>query len=95
MNEEDFAPVSRDSIEIKTKWFLKRHIILAFGILLGSIFDLCLNAIINLTISPELSHDLFLMWQNIPINVWISVISFVTFIIVVYYFKLVKGDENI
>ena len=84
-------PISRDSVEINAKWYFKYHVIFALGILLGMLFNLCISAIINLTINPGLSREIFLTWQKIPVNVWVSIVSFVLFIIVIYYFKLFKN----
>ncbi len=88
--EEELAPVSRDSIEIKTKWWTKSTNIFCFGFTFGAISFLCLSAIINLTADDKI-RKLFLIWQDIPLNVWISVISFVLFIVITYYFKLSKN----
>ncbi len=90
MNDEDFAPVSRDLVETKYKWYLRSNFILICGMVLGSLFTLCTSAIIDLTINVEL-RTLFLTWQNVPLNVWLSIISFVLFIIIIYYFKLSKN----
>ena len=94
MDEEDLPPVSRSAIELKVKWYLKQNNIFIIGILLGIICNLCVSAIINLTINPDL-REIFLIWQCIPVKVWISIIFFALYIIFVYYFKLVKsGKQN-
>lgn len=94
MENEEFAVFARDSeIPTKTKWYLKNINIFIIGILLGTISNLCISAIINLTIDDELKHIL-IMWQRVPINVWISIISFVLFIMFVYYFKLAKNKNE-
>ncbi len=90
MQELDITPFSRDSLEeMKERWYLKRSNIYWFGFLLGALSTLCFSAIINLLLDDDL-RDLFLIWRNIPINVWISILSFVIFVMFTVYFSINK-----
>ncbi len=89
MEDEELLSVSRDSIEVE-KWYLQKHMIFVIGIILGLILCLCVSAIINLTVDPDL-RTIFLIWQGVPIKVWISVVFLILFLITIYYFKLNKN----